>query len=180
VDLDWQSTLLFATTDKGVVEATYSKMPEKKDFAKEADFFSAIKESKGRKPEVTIHQDVQSSWIGGDKKYSFLKDGQIMIERFSSSGSRALIDLCFNEKVLRARTAAFGTAIETDQQLYALIGSDKFDLAREPIGWRVFPRAKNYANQLHVIQDDRIEITIVESIQNNDFGFDTESIDLKG
>jgi hypothetical protein len=28
----------------------------------------------------------------------------------------------------------------------------------EPVNWRVFPRSKHYANHLHVVYDDRLEV----------------------
>lgn len=180
VDIDWQSTLLFATMDKGVVEVAFNKMPEKKSFVNEKDFFSAVKQTKLSAPDVSVHGDAHSSWIGGNKKYYFYESGLLVVETVEHDEPRSELSIDLSGKVIRARTAAFGTAVETEKNLYALIGSSKTLFAEEPISWRVFPRAKNYANQIHIVQDDRIEVAIVESTPGNLFGFDTERIDLQG
>lgn len=180
VDIDWQSTLLFATMDKGVVEVAFNKMPEKESFTSDKEFFLAVKQTKLSVPEVSVHGDVHSSWVGGNKKYYFYKSGLLAIETVEHDQPRSEFNVDLSEKVIRARTAAFGTAVETDKNLYALIGSSKKLFAKEPISWRVFPRAKNYANQIHIVQDDRVEVAIVESTPDNILGFDTERIDLQG
>lgn len=180
LDLDWQSTLLSASMENGVVEAAFVEMPLKAEFDKEKDFFSAVKEVKKNKPQLNCRKEIQSSWIGGDKKYSFFNSGVLEVQHFSRDEPKVINTFALNEKVLRARTAAFGTVVETEEKLYALVGTSKQELAVESIGWRVFPRAKNYANQLHVIHEERIEITIIESVESNDFGFDPEMIDLRG
>ncbi len=180
VDIDWQSTLLFATMDKGVVEVAFNKMPNKKSFVNKKDFFSEVKKTKLSKPDVSVHGDIHSSWIGGNKKYYFYESGLLVVEAVEHDEPRSELNIDLSEKVIRARTAAFGTAVETDKNLYALIGSTKTLFAEEPISWRVFPRAKNYANQLHVVQGDRVEIVIIESTPDNVLGFNTECIDLQG
>lgn len=118
------------------------------------------------------------SWVAGDTKYSFLNHGKFNISSFGDVASE--IETDFNDNLLKARTAAFGTILETDNELFSFIGNEMISLGKDPVSWRVFPRAKNYANQLHTIQDDRIEITIIESLADNKFGVDTNKIDLQG
>ena len=177
MDLDWQSTKLLANTNQGVIEAEYPDMPSKGSFNEKNDFFNAVKVNKKIPPRISTNLSVQASWIAGDKLYSLKRDGSIKAINLKNDNSEFESEVFFDKKLLRARTAAFGTVLETDDELIGLIGNEKIQLADEPVSWRVFPRAKNYANQLHVIQDDRIEITIIESTADNNYGFDTEKID---
>lgn len=178
VDLDWQSTKLFATTENGVVEATYVKMPKYDDFDEKNDYWDEVELKKKTKPQIKINNEEKMSWVAGDTKYSFLNNGKFNISSFGDVASE--IETDFSDNLLKARTAAFGTILETDDELFSFIGNEMISLGKDPVSWRVFPRAKNYANQLHIIQDDRIEITIIESLVDNKFGFDTNKIDLQG
>lgn len=177
VDIDWQSTKLLANTTNGVVEASFENMPNRSDFETKKDFYTAVKEKKSIAPKISIKDQINCSWIAGDKIYSIKNDNSLNID---SNESTIIRKMNLGSKLLRARTAAFGTIIETDDTLIALIGDDQINMASDPVSWRVFPRAKNYANQLHVIKDEHISITVIESRDNNDFGFDTEKIDTQG
>lgn len=180
MDLDWQSTKLLATTKDGVIEATYSHMPSRASFDEKKEFFNAVKLNKKVPPKISKNLNSQASWIAGDKLYSLSHDGGIKVINLQNHNSEFESETFFDKQLLRARTAAFGTIVETNDELIGLIGSEKICLADEPVSWRVFPRAKNYANQLHVVQDDRVEITIIESVAGNNYGFDTEKIDQLG
>ena len=61
--------------------------------------------------------------------------------------------------VVAGALAPFGTVVEYDNAL-VIVGSDlqTFTLPGEPVNWRVFPRARHYANHLHVVYEDRLEI----------------------
>lgn len=178
VDLDWQSTKLFATTANGVVEATYEKMPNFDDFDEEKDYWDEVELKKKTKPQIKINNQEKMSWVAGDTKFSFLNNGKFNISSFDDESYE--VDTDFDDNLIKARTAAFGTILETGNELFSFIGDKLISLSKDPVSWRVFPRAKNYANQLHIIQDDRIEITIIESQVGNKFGFDTTKIDLQG
>lgn len=177
LDLDWQSTTLVASTSMGVVEATFAPMPRKEDFDNDSDYWESVKERKKVAPSMETKSVVHSAWLAGDKIYSLYLDGRLEIRGDEKVNNRTL-DLSHN--LLRARTAAFGTILETNSELIVLTGEMVEPIAKNPVSWRVFPRARDYANQLHVIQDDHISITIIESIDDNDFGFDTDRIDLLG
>ena len=180
MDLDWQSTKLLAKTNQGVIEASYSHMPSRSNFDEQKYFYRAVKVNKKTPPKISTDSRSQASWIAGDKLYSLTHDGGIKVINLKNDNSEFESDMFFDNKLLRARTAAFGTVVETNDELIGLIGNEKIHLSDEPVSWRVFPRAKNYANQLHVTQDDRIEIIIIESTDDNNYGFDTEKIDQLG
>lgn len=62
-------------------------------------------------------------------------------------------------EVLSASAAPFGVVIELDHALLVYPSSGgPITITGEPVNWRVFPRAKHYRNQLHVVWDDRLEI----------------------
>jgi len=61
--------------------------------------------------------------------------------------------------VISGDTALFGTVIECEEAIVVVLSNDKiFTFPGEPVNWRVFPRSKNYENQLHIVYEDRIEI----------------------
>lgn len=180
MELDWQSTKLLAKTEDGVIDATYSHMPSQDSFDVSNEFYKAVKECKKIPPIISRNLNAQAAWIAGDKVYSLNYDGGIKVVNIKNDSYEFESKVVIDNKLLRARTAAFGTILETNDELIGLIGNEKIHLAGESVSWRVFPRAKNYANQLHIIQDNRLEIIIIESIDGNNYGFDTEKIDQFG
>lgn len=62
-------------------------------------------------------------------------------------------------EVVNGSSASFGYIIEMDEGLQIILSDSSTEtIIGEPVNWRVFNRSKNYANQLHIIYDDRIEI----------------------
>jgi hypothetical protein len=56
-------------------------------------------------------------------------------------------------------TAPFGTVLQFGNQLHVMRSDGEQDIiSGDIVTWRVFPRSLNYANQLHVVFDDRLEI----------------------
>ncbi len=63
------------------------------------------------------------------------------------------------EEIVSAGVAQFGTLIEDLNGLTVLQSNgEKYRITGDITRWRVYPRAKQYTNHLHVILDDRIEI----------------------
>lgn len=61
--------------------------------------------------------------------------------------------------IVSTATAPFGSVVETHDGLQVIRSDETLEfIAGEPVSWRVFPRSENYANQLHIIYEDRIEI----------------------
>ena len=176
IDIDWQSTRLLANTIEGVVEAQFVEMPRKENYENLQDYFSVLKERRSILPSVFNRQELDAAWIAGDSVFSFDRKGKMDIKNIFGENAEN-VDYSINEsKLLRARTAAFGTILEFEKSIIALIGASELNLPGDTVSWRVFPRAKNYANQLHLVKEDRIEINIIESVDRNQFGFDTENI----
>lgn len=61
--------------------------------------------------------------------------------------------------VLGAASTLFGIVLECENALVVIPSTGApITLTGEPVKWRVFPRSKNYENQLHVVYEDRIDI----------------------
>lgn len=179
-DLDWQSTVLLANTSDGVKRADYIPMPIKAEVGE--NFFEKFKEFKAFRPEPKNSDMAKLSWLGGDKFYSLNHDQTISfgnIKSIESSNHRTLDDCIFNN-ILKAKSSAFGAILETDNELFLMRDDKPKKVYGEPVNWRVFPRAKFYANHLHIITNDAIEIHIIASTVSDLLGFDADKIDLKG
>jgi hypothetical protein len=61
--------------------------------------------------------------------------------------------------IVSAALATFGVVVECEDGLIVLRSDDgQASIVGEPVNWRVFPRSKHYANHLHIVYDDRLEI----------------------
>lgn len=72
-------------------------------------------------------------------------------------------DFIITEKIIDAEVVEFGVIVETQTKLYILLSNGEIVIINEKgnneiVRWRVFPRSKCYANQLHIIYNDRLEI----------------------
>jgi hypothetical protein len=62
-------------------------------------------------------------------------------------------------QVIAASVAPFGVVVELERALVVYPSRGRpVTIKGEPVNWRVFPRSHHYANQLHVVWDDRLEI----------------------
>ncbi len=180
-DLDWQSTVLLANTYQGVKRANYKQMPLKDDYEDIQDYFEALRFCREFKPQIDGFDNGFLAWVGGDKLFSLSSDNKLKISLLNDSElDTHTMDIGDVSDVLKAKTAAFGTIVETNEQLLLINDEGVNELFGEPINWRVFPRATNHSNQIHIIQEQFMEITIVESLDNNRYGFKPESIDFRG
>lgn len=180
IEVDWQSTTLFAETVNTLIRCDFKSMPVKSDFVSNRDYFESVKGVKRAQPLINDLSFFKNAWVAGDKTFSITESGTICSGSVLNQEYEEYPEIVILDKVLKARTAAFGTAIETEKGLFTLLNNKLNHYACEPISWRVFPRAKNYANQIHVIKEQHLELTIVESNPDEIFGFNVENIDLKG
>lgn len=179
MDVDWQSTVLLANTVNGVHRANYLPRPEMKEFNDKQIFFEKFKEFKQYRPTPISQEQVHLSWVGGDKVYYLNNDNSISIESIWKNNKVKKSKNYISSNIIKAKSAAFGAILETESDLYFINQSDAIKIHSEPVNWRVFPRAKNYSNHLHIISEDTIEIRII-SEQNNILGFEPDRIDEKG
>jgi hypothetical protein len=108
------------------------------------------------------------TWGAGDKIFR-VNDGRVEVTQyrqrsrkpptFTFRGEIPLDDPETGSSVVSARAASFGSMIESDDGLLAILTTgESLSLPGEPTNWRVFPRSHNYINHLHVIYEDRLEI----------------------
>ncbi|NEP56262.1 MAG: hypothetical protein F6K31_04465 [Symploca sp. SIO2G7] len=61
--------------------------------------------------------------------------------------------------IISADSSFFGIVLEAEESL--LVVNSRLEhkhFGGEPVNWRVFPRSRNYTNQLHIIYDDSLHI----------------------
>jgi hypothetical protein len=105
-------------------------------------------------------------WGSHDKLYMY-RDNKIDCIRYSinreGKSSYDTMDAILmedrNGKVVSANVAPFGTVLEYDDEIVVIKSNgEKLVIPGEPVNWRIFPNARYYRNQMHVIYDDRLEI----------------------
>jgi len=70
----------------------------------------------------------------------------------------AEMDMDMRSRLIRGGAASFGNVLEFEDYILVLQSDDtQYVIPGEATRWRVYPRSINYVNQLHVIQDDRVE-----------------------
>jgi hypothetical protein len=107
------------------------------------------------------------SWGRQDKIYRANELGELEVVSFNNSNEdenyfsdvNKIYLQKWNGKVLGGGASHIGTIIECENALVVLHDNDGFtNIPGSVTKWRTFPRAKNYFNQLHVIQDNSLEI----------------------
>ena len=85
-----------------------------------------------------------------------------------------------NQRLLAIRSSIFGTLAEFSGALLKFSEDGATIISDSPGRWRVFPRAKNYANHLHVVEDYCLRILAFNTNQKmrgiDKFGFALESL----
>lgn len=128
--------------------------------------------------EIFKNDNAYLSWGGDDKIYRS-KDNGIQIVNLSrtfkideddnlSDPVDVPIDGWENH-IISAGTAYFGTVAESKSRLYVLKSDDTFYVDNDEVTqWKIYPKSKFYQNHLHLIKDDCIEILSF----NHDFFLD--------
>jgi len=191
-DCDWQEDTLVGSSSTGAVRADYARLPA--PVPGRAPDWAAINSIKAEPPrsisEVAPSDSaVTFSWIGGDRVFAI--DGQLELYvqplegGANSHGFSHLQRLSANALDTRAqlvaiRSCVFGTIGEFGSDLYLFSESGPQIVAEDVGRWRVFPRAKNYASQLHVIKENHLEVlgmALKPGIQERDrLGYSWDSI----
>ena len=78
-------------------------------------------------------------------------------QRFKDLGSVEIAGS--NGEIISADSSFFGIILEQDDGLLVVSSSLKSEFLKgEPVNWHVFPKSRNYSNQLHVIHEDALHI----------------------
>jgi hypothetical protein len=81
------------------------------------------------------------------------------VDNSAFSSLESLSKDAISGRVISAGTTYFGVIIECDESLTILCSDQEIITFDEPVvRWRVYPRSLRYANHLHIIYDDRLEI----------------------
>lgn len=116
----------------------------------------------------TQHNGIGYTWGAHDKICRFA-DRRIEVVRFNPwTGNEGdvyepvgeLDVMAVKGGFVCAQTALFGFVVEFDRCLVVIDSEtlQPMNLWDEPVNWRVFRHSKYYANQLHVMYDNRIEV----------------------
>lgn len=78
-------------------------------------------------------------------------------QKFSDLGFVKIDEL--SGEIISADSSFFGVVIEKESGLLIISSSLESQLLEgEPVNWRVFPKSRNYTNQLHIIYEDALHI----------------------
>lgn len=187
IDIDWMNDNLFINSDTLAVER-FCKI-ESKSNAESNALFVAIKKLISKEYEeeniisgelsnktykkyvetilsqppetLKLKESYKYGWSSGDCYFILNKDNRILAQN-NISGEQANISLeGVTSELIKVRTSGCGTVIESKNgRLFMLSEHEVKDISNEFVSWRVYPRAKNHANHLHIINDENINIKI--------------------
>jgi hypothetical protein len=174
-DCEWMNQILVANTDSGPHVATFQQIPLIPENAS-SDFWRTFQAARHSGPTLSAKlnsngHDVIYAWLGGTKLFKVTGDGCLAISQLTtpgteapsieSLGSSSVHESLASELLTRlfsVRSASFGSVAEAGESLFVLSESGIEKVTTNPVSWRVFPRAKNYVNHLHVVQNDFVQI----------------------
>ncbi len=175
-DCEWIGRRLISNSSQGAFLSTFPDLPNKPSANITDDFWNQFNMAR-REPPTTTKLSYQGdssaiySWEGGDKIFSLLHGGSILIQymdeatgpsfqgqNFQTKKVDLSEELSLSKGILAARSGLFGTVIEAGDHLFTLTKDGIDRISTRPVSWRVFPRAKNYLNHLHVVERDRLLI----------------------
>lgn len=176
-DCEWIGSYLVANSLNGSFVATFPELP-KKPQEKDEHYWKILNLKKREFPITKkVKHDgeypVVYAWVAGKRIFSLLSNGMLSIEHadvipqteqnnnfyFPKDNEIDMGDRFSNAtKILAARSGLFGTVIETGVDLYSVSENGTEVVSNRPVSWRVFPRARNYLNHLHIVENDHLSI----------------------
>ncbi|HDR2864816.1 TPA: hypothetical protein QCK11_004852 [Enterobacter asburiae] len=194
IDVDWLDESLFVNSDNLIVK-DFHKIIHKKDIESN-DLFMTIKREMEKEYDgvvidsgkiisksyrkyldialsyppktLKLNDHYRYGWSSGDCNFVLNKKNEIVVQNKMSGGVEKIAipgDFADPEKI---RTSGCGTIIEfNDGQLFSISGDGISLISNDFASWRVFPRAKNHANHLHLINEDNINIKVYNKKESN-------------
>ncbi len=166
-DCEWIGNNLITNSKDGSYVLVFAKLPEK-PLEPKNKFYNNLDRLKKQRPKIIkIDNDSQASiiysWMAGRKLFSLLNNGQVIERNIDilpniKTPKTLSFKLPISSRVLAVRSALFGTVIEMGNDLLSLTESGVDLLSHRPVSWRVFPRAKNYLNHLHIVENNHLAI----------------------
>lgn len=196
-DCEWNDTKLIANTINGALIAEFEEIPKMSPlYGSSGEYWNIVNSLKNKDPlfygKIELSgSGAMLSWSGGDRLFAMDNAMQLYVaseEKIGENNSRSFEFESLNSvdvngehthRVLSGKTGAFGTVVEFSDALLEFSEEGIRELANNPVRWRVFPRARNYANHLHVVENDFIKIYsfgLKEDSNFDKFGFSLESI----
>lgn len=166
VDIEWGASTLVVNSECVSSVDFFEKIPDinfGKMSKEEKDNYNALKISRSSEKKIPGY-----SWSVGDRLFNINENN---IKRSVISKEEG--DEEFNVKEVRiksenysfdnfdsARSGSFGCVVDLYDRIVLMNDSGVRELGRDLTKWKVFPRAKNYINHLHMIEDDCLNIQI--------------------
>ena len=137
---EWLGKYLIANTEDGALLLTYATIS-------------------GNPTKRTIIKDVLYSCIDGDKLLSISNKGSLESKWIDSEKSSTLItDLPIDSTIVCVKSCLFGTVAEIGDQLLLIDENGINEISTRPVNYRTFSQDRYYNNQLHIIENEFIEI----------------------
>lgn len=168
VDCDWAYWSIFASGRAGGYLASFRKVD---DGARRSDSFWT---TEAAETDREFERIVSAVEVWGEKGYTWGVNDKLCMavgdtvkvvryHPWESGRKMEHVDQVYlnggSNEVVSAATTPFGIIVEREDELVILTSTEEVvTLPGEPANWRVFPRARHYANQLHVIRDDCLEV----------------------
>jgi hypothetical protein len=175
-DCEWIGNYLIANSDTGTFVSVFDELPQKPE-KPDRIFYKNLNDIKKKPPDIQeisnySKESIAYAWMSGSKLFSLLSDGKLVtanIDLFNANNStQTETKLPMLSNILSARSGLFGAVIEIGDDLFSLTENGVDLISHRPVSWRVFPRAKNYLNHLHIIENDYLIIRAYFVNSNND------------
>jgi len=138
-DCEWKGKYLAVNTEEYTLLLTYSTI--------------------SGNPKRTIIKDVLHSCIDVDKLLSISNKGTLESKWIDSEKSSTLItDLPIDSTIACVKSCLFGTIAEIGDQLLLIDENGINEILTRPVNWCTFSQDRYYNNQLHIIENEFIEI----------------------
>ncbi|MBF1981938.1 hypothetical protein [Enterobacter hormaechei] len=191
IDIDWMNDLLFINSQEFVIKKFQNVISQndinsdKQHEALKINLFNNFDENNkdqdnisksiyrkyitqilNEKPtSLNLENTYKYGWSSGDCDFLIKGDNHLLIHNKISGNKKELNFDIDALTLLKVRTSGCGTIMEiNDGSLYFLTENGSHKISNDFVSWRVYPRAKNHANHLHIINDDNINI----QVYNND------------
>lgn len=183
-DCDWQDESLIANTINGVKLLEFDVLPTESEFnGDKKEYWPLINKLKRNDPIIndisnTNNTNIINAWQAGNKLFFLSHDmrvGYIDKNDFSTQNYKFHFSNSRFNDVIASKTASFGTVIESNDSLKTIIKNDIETIDSDFSTWKVFPRSKSYANQIHIIKDAHLKILTIDSSDAHGFGFDIDT-----
>lgn len=186
IDVEWGGTSLVVNSDSRSKIDFFKKMPDV-DF-REMSFSEKNEFHKSKVKNIFEKTMPGYSWSIGNRLFN-LNNNQLVRSVISVEGDEeADVEIKSVEiksenqnfdNLDSARSASFGCIIDLYSKIFLLNDAGMEEIGQDLTKWKVFPRAKNYVNHLHMIENDSLHIKIFarKEMISRRFGISPSKID---